>query len=141
MREPRDYNEYGPETCLEDEVFNLIWLFYMTHKVPKTSTGDMLLNVLSISRKHGLLYPYKIFDPCNISDKEIADFARRYFWNARIEIMVNEFVFWMFYKDGETWRARRFATQDDSSGLFNLENVKRLLKLIAIEEGILSEEV
>lgn len=141
MRELRDYNEYGPETCLEDDVFNLIWLFYMTHKVPRSPAGDRLLKALSISRKYGRLYPYKIFDPRNTSVEEISDFARRYFWDARTAIIVNEFVFWMLYKDGMTWRARRFATQDDSSGLFNLENIKHLLKLIAVEEGILSKEV
>lgn len=57
MRAPLDYNEYGPETCLDDDIFNLIWLFYMTHKVPRSPAGDRLLDVLAIAREYGLLYP------------------------------------------------------------------------------------
>lgn len=140
MRKELDYNEYGPETCLTDEVFMLLWQFYTTHNVPKTETGCKLLNFLDL-RRYDKLRAADIFDPGKVTEDIIPLLATKY--NVYVPFfkhcMKVGYVFWTFCGSGFSWKSCRFADPDMSDDFVSIENIKHTIKQLAIEEGLLSE--
>ena len=139
MRNQCDYNEYGPETCLTDEVFMLLWKYYATHNVPKTETGCKLLELLNF-RNSDKLRDAEMFDPEKVTEETIPLFAAKYRVDAPFfrHCIKCGYIFWTFAGSGFSWKSCRFATprMDD---FVSIENLKHAIKQLAIEEGLLSE--
>lgn len=138
MRKELDYNEFGPETCLTDELFLLLWKYYETHEIPDKGAGHTLINIFDIrEQKH--LNEAMFLDINKISEKEIVLLADRFDYSlSGFKASLREgFVFWTSSSYG-SWKAERFATEDRSSNYTSVENLKHTIKELAIEEGLLS---
>lgn len=140
MRNQCDYNEYGPETCLTDEVFMLLWKYYATHNVPKTETGRKLLELLDF-RDSDKLSDAEMFDPEKVTEEIIPLLAVKYKVDAPYfkYCIQHGCIFWTFSGLGFSWKSSRFATPGILSGYVSIENLKHTIKQLAIEEGLLSE--
>lgn len=138
MRKELDYNEFGPESCLSDELFLLLWKYYQTHDIPDRGAGHTLISIFDIGeQKH--LNEAMFLDINKLSEKELihlADMFRDTRSNFKSSLR-NGFVFWTHTSYG-TWRAERFATIERSAGYISVENLKHIIKELAIEEGLLS---
>lgn len=143
MRKELDYNEFGPETCLTDELFLLLWKYYETHNIPDKDAGHTLINIFDI-KKQKRLNEAMFLDINKLSEEELVRLADMFdhslggFKSA----LRQGFVFWTHTSYG-SWRAERFATIERSSVYISVENLKHTIKELAIEEGLLSgyEEV
>ena len=140
MRNKCEYNEYGPETCLTDEVFMLLWKYYATHDVPKTETGRKLLNFLNF-RESEKLRDAEMFDPEKVTEDVIPLLAEKYKVDAHYFkfCIQHACIFWTFSGSGFSWKSCRFAEPGFLSDFVSVENLKHTIKQLAIEEGLLSD--
>ena len=138
MRKQRDYNEFGPESCLSDELFLLLWKYYQTHDIPDRGAGHILISIFDI-RKPRRLNEAMFLDINNLSEKEIVHLADKFYSALSVfkRALRNGFVFWTTTPYG-SWKAERFAPMERGVGYISVENLKHTIKELAIEEGLLS---